>query len=113
MTVAEGGVSCVSDDAVSLRFIGCLVGGLIGDALGTPTEGMTFKSIQKKFPQGVSDFLLEKHMGLPHLPPRKGMYSDDTNSTLALAASLVEEKQLDPKMCALKYTEFFNTGIPL
>ena len=31
------------------KTLGCLVGGLIGDAMGTPSEGMDFQDIEKKF----------------------------------------------------------------
>lgn len=44
-----------------------------------------------------------KHMGLYELPARYGMYSDDTNSTLALATSLVEKQGLMALHCAHMY----------
>ena len=37
------------------KALGCLVAGVIGDAMGTPTEGMTYPDIEKKF-GWVSDF---------------------------------------------------------
>jgi ADP-ribosylglycohydrolase len=37
------------------KALGCLVAGVIGDAMGTPTEGMTYQDIEKKF-GWVSDF---------------------------------------------------------
>jgi ADP-ribosylglycohydrolase len=39
------------------RIYGCLLGGLIGDAMGAPVEGKTFWQIQEQFgPEGVIDF---------------------------------------------------------
>jgi len=37
------------------KALGCLMAGVIGDAMGTPTEGMTYQDIEKKF-GWVSDF---------------------------------------------------------
>ncbi|MGH2370342.1 MAG: ADP-ribosylglycohydrolase family protein [Chloroflexota bacterium] len=39
------------------KIYGCLLGGLIGDAMGAPTEGKTYQQIQERFgPSGVTDF---------------------------------------------------------
>ncbi len=39
------------------KIYGCLVGGLIGDAMGAPGEGKTFQQIQAQFgPAGITDF---------------------------------------------------------
>lgn len=36
---------------------GCLLGGLIGDAMGAPVEGRTFQEIEARYgPEGVTDF---------------------------------------------------------
>ena len=37
------------------KTVGCLIGGLIGDAIGTPTEGMSYLDINKKY-GWVADF---------------------------------------------------------
>ncbi len=37
------------------RTLGCLLGGLIGDAIGTPTENMTYEAIEERF-GWVDDF---------------------------------------------------------
>eukprot|EP01121_Diplochlamys_sp_Union-15-3_P013282 TRINITY_DN409_c0_g1_i4.p1 TRINITY_DN409_c0_g1~~TRINITY_DN409_c0_g1_i4.p1 ORF type:complete len:346 (-),score=65.15 TRINITY_DN409_c0_g1_i4:86-988(-) len=54
----------------------------------------------------LKDFKYGKHMGLKEV--RKGMYTDDTNSTLALASSLVENKGLVPSHAALQYAKFWK-----
>ncbi len=39
------------------RVYGCLLGGLIGDAMGAPGEGKTWQQIQEQFgPEGITDF---------------------------------------------------------
>jgi ADP-ribosylglycohydrolase len=39
------------------KIYGCLLGGLIGDAMGAPTEGKTYQQIEAQFgPGGVNDF---------------------------------------------------------
>jgi ADP-ribosylglycohydrolase len=39
------------------KIYGCLLGGLIGDAMGAPTEGKTYQQIEEQYgPQGVTDF---------------------------------------------------------
>ena len=37
------------------KALGCLLGGLIGDAIGTPTEGMDYRQIEARF-GWVNDF---------------------------------------------------------
>ena len=45
-------------------------------------------------------------MGLEDFPPRYGMYTDDTNSTIALSESLIRCQGLNPYDCALNYSLF-------
>lgn len=45
----------VTKTALYDKALGCLVAGVIGDAMGTPTEGMNYQDIEKKF-GWVSDF---------------------------------------------------------
>jgi len=57
------------------RTYGCLLGGIIGDAMGAPTEGKTYEQIQKKFGE-VTDF--------------EGTGTDDTAIKHILCQALVE-----------------------
>jgi len=95
------------------RFVGCLLGVLVGDILGTPLEGVSKKSIQQHIdPSGTpqwSNFLPGQHMGLYHLPQRWGMYTDDTNSTIALASSILQNKGLWPLHVAHQYGRFWRS----
>jgi ADP-ribosylglycohydrolase len=62
------------------RFEGCFLGLAIGDALGYPTEFLSWEEIQKKFgSQGIQD-----------LPGNPALHSDDTQMSLAVASALVK-----------------------
>jgi ADP-ribosyl-[dinitrogen reductase] hydrolase len=67
------------------RYLGCLVGLALGDALGAPIEGRPRGS----FPPvvGISE---EPRPGLP-----VGGWTDDTALALCLAASLIERGGFD------------------
>ncbi|MBC7870247.1 MAG: ADP-ribosylglycohydrolase family protein [Chitinophagaceae bacterium] len=78
------------------KFAGCLVGGAIGDGLGTSTEGRTPQEIRDRFGGRVEDFAPPfgtkpdgRHKG-------DGNISDDTLMVLALCrAHLAKGGQLD------------------
>lgn len=78
------------------RFAGCIVGGAIGDGLGTSTEGRTPEAIIERFGGRVEDFV-------PPFAPKPdgrhkgdGNVSDDTLMVLALIrAYLAKGGQLD------------------
>src|SRR5688572_14506714 len=64
------------------KIYGCLLGGLIGDAMGAPTEGKTFQQILDQFgPNGVTDF--------------EGVGTDDTAIREQLIDAIVKA-ELDP-----------------
>lgn len=141
------------------RAQGCLLGTMIGDALGAGIEGFSrgeIESIAKAhgWSDGlIHDFILAVHMAtyvqmpngsfhgvveerereleggrrlhyIEHGPidggeedplspcGRKGMYTDDANSCLALASSLAELGKLDAKHAARRYAEFWQTSQP-
>ena len=62
---------------------------MIGDVLGASVEGLSAEKINQTYPKLLKDFKRTVHMGIEDFPPRYGMYTDDTNSTMALAESLV------------------------
>jgi ADP-ribosylglycohydrolase len=76
------------------RFLGCIYGLAIGDALGYPVEFMSLKEIEKILgPNGVTGFDSLKH---PEIASRIrqpiGSYSDDTQMSLATANALINAK---------------------
>ena len=72
------------------RCIGATMGCFVGDALGAGVEGQSHAAIMKQFPSGIRKLFSATHMGVYHLPPRIGCYTDDTNSALAIMSSLVD-----------------------
>ena len=67
-------------------FAGCLLGGAVGDALGAPFEGLWSHSIP------APGDLLSGYAEFEGYPP--GQFTDDTQLTLALVESIVEEGEL-------------------
>ena len=82
------------------RYIGCLVGLAIGDALGTTLEFRpkgTFKPI--------TDMVGGGPFGL-----RPGQWTDDTSMALCLAESLVERHGFDPVDQMRRYVRWWHEG---
>jgi ADP-ribosylglycohydrolase len=82
------------------RYLGCLVGLALGDALGAPIEGRPRGS----FPPvvGISE---EPRPGLP-----VGGWTDDTALALCLAASLIERVGFDPSDQMQRYVRWYREG---
>ena len=90
------------DGETEIKFIGCLFGGAIGDALGMPLTGRTRVEIAAIGP--VSEFMaaeLTAPVSLPLTaladpelddPLGPGQWTDDTQLSLALADALIEEQ---------------------
>jgi poly(ADP-ribose) glycohydrolase ARH3 len=73
---------------------------------------LTAAQIESQFgPNGLRDFVSGYHLGLLG-EPRQGYYTDDGNSLLALASSLVACKGLDPAHAALSYAAFWACHEP-
>jgi poly(ADP-ribose) glycohydrolase ARH3 len=51
-------------------------------------------------------------MGVNELGPRRGLYTDDTNSAFALLSSLVTDQALDPVHIARAYAYHWQTTTP-
>jgi ADP-ribosylglycohydrolase len=82
------------------RFLGCLTGLAVGDAVGTTLEFRspgTFKPINDM--DGGGPFDLEP-----------GEWTDDTSMALCLAASLVEKQQFDPIDQLDRYCRWHHEG---
>ena len=81
------------------RSIGCLLGAACGDILGAAVEGWSAKDILRQY--GRLREFLDTGRGL-------GCYTDDTQMTLALAASLVEVGGVDAERISAKYAEYYE-----
>lgn len=82
------------------RYLGCLAGLAIGDALGTTVEFSapgTFQPVEDLVGGGV--FELEA-----------GQWTDDTSMALCLAESLIEQQELDPADQMRRYMKWFREG---
>lgn len=64
------------------NYIGCLLGGAIGDALGAPTEFMTLDEIWRKYGENGVDTYIE-------FSDHIGRFTDDTQMTLFTAEGLL------------------------
>ncbi|MHA1230687.1 MAG: ADP-ribosylglycohydrolase family protein [Candidatus Helarchaeota archaeon] len=75
------------------RFLGCLVGVAVGDALGEPFEG----------------FLQVQLDRIPNLELKyRGRYTDDTQLTLAVARALIESKGFNREILIKHYINWLS-----
>jgi ADP-ribosylglycohydrolase len=82
------------------RYLGCLMGLAVGDALGTTLEFMA---------PGSFEPLTDMVGGGPfHLDP--GQWTDDTSMALCLAESLIEKQGFDPVDQLRRYVRWFREG---
>lgn len=65
------------------NYVGCLLGGAIGDALGAPVEFMSLDEIKQKYGKnGIQDLELNEH--------GKAEFTDDTQMTMFTAEGLIK-----------------------
>ncbi len=81
------------------RCVGCLLGTACGDILGASVEGWSASEIRDTYGQ-IRDFE-QSNRGF-------GCYTDDSQMSLALAASLVEHGRVDAELVSAKYAEYYE-----
>ena len=82
------------------RFIACILGGAIGDALGGPIEGHRYSKIKEKFGR-VKDFVNYKYtFGEPR---ESGEWTDDTDMALTVSQALIEQGFIHPNDLAARF----------
>jgi ADP-ribosyl-[dinitrogen reductase] hydrolase len=82
------------------RYLGCLVGLAVGDALGTTLE---FKAPGSFKP--ITDIVGGGPFGL-----KPGQWTDDTSMALCLAESLIQRKGFDPVDQLERYVRWYREG---
>ncbi|MDW7661638.1 MAG: ADP-ribosylglycohydrolase family protein [Bacillota bacterium] len=84
------------------QFLGSLIGGAIGDALGWPVEFLTLHEINRRFgPEGIND--------LPRYNGDKAQITDDTQMTMFTAEGLLraESRRINKGICHMPTVIYF------
>lgn len=76
------------------KFIGCLIGTGIGDALGEPIQGISRKYLEN-YKIDISKLY-------------RGRYTDDTQLTIAIAESLISAKGYDSDNLSMRFIEWLD-----
>jgi ADP-ribosyl-[dinitrogen reductase] hydrolase len=90
----------VLDPQFVTRARGALLGLVIGNQLGVPTEHLSAAAIRAAFPDGVRDL---------QPPPAGSPYDDDAAMTLLLAQSLTERGEFDATDVAERWVEWLRS----
>jgi poly(ADP-ribose) glycohydrolase ARH3 len=84
------------------RFRGCLLGLAVGDAVGSPFEGLDAYGIYSAF--GGARRIVAK-------PPVEGLtYTDDTQMMIAVAEALLRDGRIDEASLMAAFVENFDAG---
>jgi ADP-ribosylglycohydrolase len=87
------------------RALGCLLGMVVGDSLGSQVEFQDARTIRARYPDGVRD-LAES----PVWRTLAGQPTDDSELGLVLARSLVRTGRYDPEDAASAYGHWYASG---
>jgi ADP-ribosylglycohydrolase len=87
------------------RALGCMLGMVIGDSLGSQVEFLTADAIRATYPAGVRDLAAS-----PVWRTLAGQPTDDSELGLTLARSLVRKGRYDPDDVAAAYGHWFESG---
>ena len=85
------------------RFIGCLLGGAVGDALGAPLEFMSLDEICSRFgPEGIRDYAPAYG--------RRGAITDDTQMTLFTLEGMIRaaNRSCDRGLCSVETIIYYT-----
>jgi ADP-ribosyl-[dinitrogen reductase] hydrolase len=84
------------------RALGCMLGMVIGDSLGSQVEFQNAETIRANYPGGVRDLAAS-----PVWHTLAGQPTDDSELGLALARSLVRTHRYDPEDAAAAYARWY------
>ena len=87
------------------RALGCMLGLVIGDSLGSQVEFQTAEAIAAAYPIGVRDLADSKVW-----QTLAGQPTDDSELALALARSLVRSGRYDPQDAAAAYGRWYTSN---
>jgi poly(ADP-ribose) glycohydrolase ARH3 len=90
----------MASPAMEDRFSGCLVGHALGDALGAPFEGMPSDVVYREFGP--------IRQALDRFPLAVLSYTDDTEMSIAVAQTLVDDGAIDPARLAAQFERHYN-----
>lgn len=82
-----------------------LLGTAVGDALGVPFEKMAFDR------QEIKEWDGKTYLGSAHHKLLPGQYSDDTQMSLMVAESLIQNKGFNPDDLSARYVHWITSGI--
>jgi ADP-ribosyl-[dinitrogen reductase] hydrolase len=95
----------VAEDQRFDRALGCMLGLVIGDSLGSQVEFQTRAAIRAAYPDGVRDLAVS-----PVWKTLAGQPTDDSELALTLARSLVRTGDYDPEDAAAGYGRWYASG---
>jgi ADP-ribosylglycohydrolase len=93
------------DANVLARALGCWLGQLAGDSLGSLVEFHTGEAIRARYPEGVRDL---RNGGVWRT--RAGQPTDDSELALMLARTLVRDGRYDPGAVLEAYVHWYESG---
>ncbi len=85
---------------------GCLAGVACGDAMGMPTSMLSPESVRRAFPAGIRGFERAPKGHPIHEGLVAGQVTDDTQQTLVIATSILEDGRVDPAGVARRLLEW-------
>ena len=89
----------INPDILKDKFVGCMLGTHVGDALGMPVEGYDYKTIEANF--GELRQMLDARLGV-------GTYTDDTEMMIGIAESIIECDGFDGADMADRFINLYN-----
>jgi len=93
------------------RFVGCIVGFAVGDALGMPAQFLTRDQIRRYYGKSIAGFI-KAHPGHASDSLVQGSYTDDTQMMLATAESLIECRGMDAARQAEALLSWYANAAP-
>lgn len=87
-------------DEYDNNFNGCLIGFVVGDALGSPLE-FSDRDILNQMTEMETNYLY-------NLPA--GYWTEKTSELLCMATTIAEQKSLNPEVFLLKFHQFITSG---